>query len=172
MSLLVMTLVGCFDPSHLDSYFGGVESQCREGGEWYLKACGPNNAWANSMPDELWRVTYLEHRNYTEEHNQAWAAYFSQRSREDGGQGSTTGYAFQRLADAWYNRDTTLPLEDQSYKMMRLACETMRQQRAGLPDTGPSYHDHAEATLPYEVSRYMYETCAFRDLNPQFHTSR
>eukprot|EP00966_Prymnesium_polylepis_P196689 4557567-Prymnesium_polylepis.1 len=132
----------------MSSYFGGVEENCKTGGQWYELACGPNSAWANSMPDSLWRTTYVQHRNYSEEHQQNYAAaYFAQRSRETGGQGSSTGYAFQAMADAWYNRDIVLPVEDQSCKMYRTACETMRNQRDGLADTGPSYVDYPEGSL-------------------------
>lgn len=160
INLLIMSLVGCLDPSNLKEYMGGVESQCQDDGDWYKLACGEHNAFVSSMPDEMWRETYTAHRNHTEYHMQDWAAYFAQRGRETGGSGTTTGYSFELLANAWFNRDVSIDPDDQAYKMYRVACETMREQRGAQSDIGPSYLDYSEGSLPYEVGRFLYDTYA------------
>ena len=104
--------------------------------------------------------TFPRHRRYRTDVTD-WASYFMQRSRETGGQGSATGFAFEEMAMAWFGRNLALPEEDQAAKFYRTACTKMRYYNGlvGAGDGGPAYLDSSEGSIHSEVNRMLYEFC-------------
>lgn len=142
--------VGCVKD---EERFGGrVEASCLDNGTFYTEACGPRGG--SFLTDAQWRQQYVRHREFDAGRVQHFAAQFEQLAKDSAG--SNEGGVAQRIADAWFKRDVALQ-EDQAAKFYRLVCKQMRVE--GYTDMGPSHAQHAEATMPYLVGAFLYDSC-------------
>lgn len=179
ISLLVMTIVGCSNPSNVAHFMGGVEDQCQTGGEWYtVYACGAADGASDALSDAEWAATYSAHREHDLVYVQEYAARMAARAREKGGSGTVDGGIAQQIADSWFlrHRDTAVPVEDAAAKVYRRTCKEVRRQResdgAPLVDefgnpafwTGPHFARNSEDSLAYETEKFLYEAYAYAQL--------
>lgn len=179
ISLLIMTILGCSNPSNVAHFMGGVEDQCRTGGEWYaVYGCGPPDGSADALSDAEWAARYTGHRDYDPIHAQEYAARMAARAREMGGSGSVDGRIASDIANAWFLRqlDTSVATQDEAAKLYRRTCREVRLQRLAISTplvdhngnaafwTGPDFAKLAEGSLGYETEKFIYEACAYAQL--------
>ena len=181
VAFLVMSIVGCANPAYYNqfagthrlSFFlgclhsllspcslctGGVEDNCKLNGAYYERLCGArSDPDLNLVSDAEWRESYPEHRNFDAEFVQGWASAAAQRAVELGGAGSPDGFALDGIAQAWFQRDEWLPVDDQSALFHRRMCQAMREARA--VDGGPDYGLYERGSLARLTSEFMYESC-------------
>ena len=139
---------------------GEVSNHCLADGEYYhTTLCGPRGVATDALSDTQWREAYTGHRGYEERHLQGLAAAFEQLAEDAGGEGaSSEATSAAALAKSWFDRDLTLPKEDQSAKFVRQTCETMRS--LSDEDQGPDYQFlFREGSLGYISAQMMYEMC-------------
>ena len=171
VAMLVMTIAGCANPTNYNRFSGGVEVLCRDGGDWYERACGPPDGSSEKLDDESWGAKYHLHLEHDPVFVQNYAARFKKMSRHFGGVGSVDGYAAQQIADAWYKRPPGPDNNLTARKLYRLICKEVRERRtaAGLPSVvayaGPGFVAHAEGSIVKEGARFLYESCKLS----QFH---
>jgi hypothetical protein len=157
VAFLIMSIVGCTNPSYANQYFGTVERDCAVNGSFYTALCGPRGD-ARFISDEEWRSTYTAHREYDAEHVQNFASFAAQRAIELGGAaGSQDGFALDQIAQAWFQRDETLPEQDQAADFYRRVCEAMRDRRP--QDGGPDHQIFQDGSVLRMTSEHLYSVC-------------
>jgi hypothetical protein len=171
IAMLVMTIAGCANPSNYNRFSGGVEVSCRDGGDWYERACGLPDGSSEFLDDEAWGLRHTAHTEHNPVFVQNFAARFKKMARQFGGAGSADGFAAQTIADAWYKRPVGPDLNLTARKFYRLICREVRNRRteAGVHTeiayTGPSFTLYPEGSILKEGGRFLYESCKLS----QFH---
>ena len=148
-----------------------MEQHCLDNGTYYVDACGPRDGTQVFMSIAQWRDTYTAHREFDAGRVQHFAGKFREVAEDSGG--GSNGYAAQRIADAWFNRNVNLG-EDQAASFYREVCKQMRLE-SPVTDIGPGHTDYDGGSLTYMVGEFLYKSCA-RDkgfeLYALSHTSR
>ena len=156
--LLIAMTWGCATDE--TRFAGRVENRCLDDGSWYVDACGPRTSM---LTDSQWALTYLKHREFNTGRCQEYAGRFEQLARDSGG--TANGFAAQRTADAWFQRDITaggLSGPDQAAPFFRRICSQMRIEYPDT-DTGPGSTSEAEGSMKYLVGNFLYRECKYMD---------
>ena len=141
-----------------DRFAGRVDDSCLDSGNWYERACGPRTSASTFINIGQWTNTYTEHRGFDAGRAQRSAGLFHQLSIASGG--SSNGYAAQRIADAWFQRDVATgdpPGADQAAPFYRAVCKQMRLEYD--TDPGPEHTNHSEGSMAYLVADFLYSSC-------------
>ena len=123
--------------------------------------CGPRGS--EDLPLRVWKVRYPHgYSKFDIDITQSYADQMITHGTLMGlVAGGSDGTEAIRAGEAWYNRDQTLPPEEQAAAFTHQMCRLWRKSDAGagLNDAPQRYADFAPGSVAYVTSSFMLETC-------------
>ena len=124
------------------------------------RACGPRGA--EQLSFAKWKsLGYTAYKDADHDLVQSFAFQIEERAKQLGGASSGDGEFASITAKAWFERDQTLPYDDQAALFSYWMCREYRGSEAGLLDyEAPArYAEFAEGSIARISSNFLYDTC-------------
>ena len=150
-------------PENFERFYGNVTDKCMTNGSYYEEImCGPRGSVENT-PFIVWKARYPHgYAKFDIDIVQSYAEQMLTRGTfmglSAGGQDAEDAV---QTGEAWFERDQTLPPEEQAARFTYMMCRLWRNSDAsdGLNDAPQRYADNAPGSIAYITSAFMFESC-------------
>jgi hypothetical protein len=154
--------ISLFNPDNFNRFYGNVTQTCMTNGSYYEDVlCGPRGS--EDLPFRVWKVRYpLGYAKFDIDITQSYAEQMITRGTLMGfSAGGEEAEDAIQVGNAWFERDQTLPPEEQAAAFTHQMCRMWRKSDAGagLNDAPQRYADFAPGSIAYITSSFMLETC-------------
>ena len=130
-------------------------------GSYYRKhLCGPRGV--EQLSFARWKALgYDAYKHANPDVLQSFAFQIEKRAKQLGKASSGDGEFASLAADAWFNRDQTLPDDEQGARFTYLMCREWRNSEAGLLDyEAPArYGEFGEGSIARITSKWAFDMC-------------
>jgi hypothetical protein len=147
-------------PENFDGFYSDVTNKCLTNGTFYYSLCGPRGA--ERLPFQRWSALYTGYRDFDLDVVQAYAGLAQQRAETIGrAAAGENGALLEQAANAWFEREPTLPETDQAARFYHEMCRLWRSSPAGEAelDEPQRFADFATGSIAHIASSWAYTTC-------------
>ena len=158
--MAVAVSVALLTPENFDGFYSDVTTKCMTNGTFYYSICGPRGA--EQLPFQRWSAIYTGYQEYDLDIVQAYAGLLKERSETIGASANgNTGALMEDAANAWFEREPTLPETEQAARFYHDMCKLWRDSKAGESDQDEPqrFADFASGSIEHITSSWAYETC-------------
>jgi hypothetical protein len=158
--MAVAVSVALLTPENFEGFYSDVTTKCMTNGTFYYSICGPRGA--EQLPFHRWSAIYTGYQEYDLDIVQAYAGLLKERSETIGASANgKTGALMEDAANAWFEREPTLPETEQAARFYHDMCKLWRDSKAGESDQDEPqrFADFASGSIEHITSSWAYETC-------------
>ena len=154
--------ISLFNPDNFERFYGNVTQTCMSNGSYYEQVlCGPRGS--EQLSFNVWKDRYKRgYQQFDIDIVQSYAEKMITRGTLMGGSaGGSDAEGALDAGNAWFERDQTLPHDEQAARFTHAMCRMWRESDAGNSnsDVAHRYSEHPSGSIAYVTSSWALESC-------------